>query len=525
MFLVHGVTGSGKTELYLRAIARALRQGKQAAVLVPEIALTAQLVRRFAARFGPIVAVLHSELALGERYDTWRRLRRGTARIVVGSRSALFAALPELGLIILDEEHDGSYKHEDGLRYHARDAALKLGELTGSPVVLGSATPALESYQAARDGRYQLLELPDRVTERADGRGSQVVALPPVTLVDMRVELHNGNSSMFSRALQAALQATLARQEQAILFLNRRGLASFILCRDCGYVVGCQHCSSPLVVHLRGEHKGPLPPGTLLRCHTCGYREGPPSQCSSCWSQRIRHFGAGTQRVVEEVAALVPAARVIRWDRDVTGHKGAHEALLGQVMRHEVDIVVGTQMIAKGLDLPLVTLVGVVSADVGLHMPDFRASERSFQLLAQVAGRAGRRDRGGQVIVQSYTPEHYALQSASQHNYRAFFAEEIAFRRAVSYPPFAQLVRLVYSHDSARGAETAAFALLEQIERLAAAHGWEVAVIGPAPAFMEKVRDRYRWHLLLRGHDLQPVLAALGPLPGWAVDVDPQSLL
>ncbi|MBA3947888.1 MAG: primosomal protein N' [Herpetosiphonaceae bacterium] len=525
VFLLHGVTGSGKTELYLRALARALRQGKQAVVLVPEIALTAQLVRRFAARFGATVTVLHSELSLGERYDTWRRLQRGEAQIVVGSRSAIFAPVPKLGLIILDEEHDPSYKHEDGVRYHARDVALQLGQQTGSPVLLGSATPAVESFHAAQHGYYQLLNLPERVTLRPDGRRSQVVALPPVTLVDMRVELHNGNYSIFSRALQAALHQTLDRQQQALLFLNRRGLASFVLCRDCGYVVKCAHCSSPLVVHATADYKGSLPAGTLLRCHTCGYRELPPLQCPQCWSHRIRHFGAGTQRVVEETQALLPSARIIRWDRDTTTRKGAHDQLLRMVQQHEADIIVGTQMIAKGLDLPLVTLVGVVSADTGLHMPDFRAGERAFQLLAQVAGRAGRRDLGGRVIVQSYTPEHYALQAAATHDYHTFFREEIAFRAAVNYPPYAQLARLTYSSTSQRSAEGAAMNLAIEAERVIAERRLPASIIGPAPAFTEKLRDRYRWHLLICAPDVHPIIDGLGPLPGWTVDVDPYSLL
>lgn len=525
VFLLHGVTGSGKTEVYLRSIARTLRRGKQAVVLVPEIALTAQVVQRFVARFGPVVAVLHSALSAGQRYDTWRRLRRGEVRIVVGSRSAIFAPLPQLGLIIVDEEHEQSYKQDVDVRYHARDVAIKLGELAHCPVVLGSATPAVESYQATRTGQYELLELLERVAARANGKGTQVVPLPPVTLVDMRVELHHHNLSLFSRALQGALQATLDKQQQAILFLNRRGLASFILCRDCGYVVGCAHCSSPLVVHLSGEHKTALPPGTLLRCHTCGYREAPPNQCPSCWSQRIRHFGAGTQRVVEEVEALFPQARVLRWDRDMTTRKGAHEQLLGALLRHEADIVVGTQMIAKGLDLPLVTLVGVVSADIGLHMPDFRAGERAFQLLAQVAGRAGRRGLGGSVIIQSYTPEHYALQAAAFHDYLVFFREEIAFRAEVHYPPFAQLARLVYSSTSPRSAEAAAWNLTREIEAIIAERKLPATVIGPAPALMEKVRDRYRWHLLVRAPDVHPILSALAPQPGWIIDVDPQNLM
>ena len=526
VFLLHGVTGSGKTELYLRAIARALRHGRQALILVPEIALTAQLVRRFAARFGDAVAILHSQLSLGERYDTWRRLRRGDAKVVVGSRSTVFAPLPELGLIVVDEEHDGSYKHAEGVRYHARDVAVRLGELTASVVILGSATPALESYQATRDGHYHLLELPERVTARGRG-GSHSIPLPSVRIVDMRTELRSGNRSLFSRALQRALDQTLAAKQQAILFLNRRGAASIVLCRDCGYVVSCVRCSSPLVLHLIPRAGNPTADSdTIMRCHTCGYRELPPVQCPRCWSSRIRHFGVGTQRVVEEMAMLFPEARVLRWDRDATGRKGSHDRLLQTFTNHEADVVVGTQMIAKGLDLPLVTLVGIVSADIGLHLPDFRAGERSFQLLAQVAGRAGRRDLSGQVILQSYTPDHYALQAAAGHDYGGFFREEIAFRAEAGYPPFGQFVRFITSSTDPARAQATAEGLAERVRAEIARLGLEDAyVIGPATAFAERVRNRYRWHLLLRADDVHPVLEALGPLPGWTVDVDPVNML
>ncbi len=325
VFLLHGVTGSGKTELYLRSIARTLRQGRQALVLVPEIALTAQLVRRFAARFGEQVVVLHSGLSLGERFDTWRRLRRGDARVVVGSRSAVFAPLPELGLLVVDEEHEASYKHEEGVRYHARDVALELAALTQSVVILGSATPALESYQRARQGAYTLLELPERIGRGAHGR-SVTIPLPPVRIVDMRVELQSGNRSIFSRALQHSLAKVLGRQEQALLFLNRRGTAAFVMCRDCGHVVGCPRCSGPLTVHIVGEEttNGATSNGyEILRCHTCGHRELTPTTCPECWSPRIRHFGIGTQRVVAAVEEMFPEARVLRLDRFVTGRIGS----------------------------------------------------------------------------------------------------------------------------------------------------------------------------------------------------------
>jgi len=520
VFLLHGVTGSGKTELYLRAIGRTLRQGRQAVVLVPEIALTAQLVRRFAARFGERVVVLHSGLSTGERYDTWRRLRRGTARVAVGSRSSIFAPLPELGLIVVDEEHEGTYKHEEAPRYHARDAALELAASTGSVVILGSATPSVESYQRAREGSYTLLELRERVAAIGGKIIAQRIPLPPVRIVDMRVELQAGNRSIFSRALQEALADVLEQRQQALLFLNRRGAAAFVMCRDCGHVVACPRCSSPLAVH------GVSDDDELMRCHTCGHWEGVPVFCPSCWSSRIRQFGVGTQRVAAAVGELFPQARVLRWDRDVTGRKGSHERLLRTVLDHQADIIVGTQMIAKGLDLPLVTLVGVVSADTGLHLPDFRAGERSFQLMTQVAGRAGRRDLGGQVILQSYNPDHYALRAAAEHDYAAFFREEIAFRAETRYPPFSRLARFVIASARPESARAAAEELAGRIEALLGELQLaDAAIIGPAPAFMERVRGRSRWHLLLRAPDVQPVLDGLGPLPGWTVDVDPVSML
>lgn len=541
-FLLHGVTGSGKTEVYLRAIARALRLGHQALVLVPEIALTAQLVRRFAARFPGLLAVLHSELSPGERYDEWRRLRRGEARVAIGSRSAVFAPLPDLGLIIVDEEHEPSYKHDAAPRYHARDVARRLATLTGSTLILGSATPSVESYAAARAGRLALLELPERITAATGADGlphTRTLPLPQVTVVDMRRELEAGNRSIFSRALQEALAGALARNEQAILFLNRRGAASFFMCRDCGYVVACPNCSSPLTLHhadrgaseqppdgQRSPDRPPLPASGLLVCHTCNHRELPPAICPQCWSARIRSFGIGTQRVVEEMQALFPQARSLRWDRDSIGRKGDHERLLDRFLHGEADILVGTQMIAKGLDLPMVAVVGVVTADTGLNLPDFRAGERAFQLLTQVAGRAGRREAGARVVVQTYAPDHYAIRAAQEHDYAAFYQQEIAFRQQTGYPPFSRLVRFVYAAGSEARARRAAEALAGEVRRLATLRlpeGW--GMIGPAPAFFHVQRGRYRWHLLLRAADPTPVLDALRLPPGWAMDIDPVQVL
>jgi primosomal protein N' (replication factor Y) len=561
-FLLHGVTGSGKTEVYLRAIGRAMRRGRQALVLVPEIALTAQLVRRFAARFPGALAVLHSGLSLGERYDEWRRLRRGEAMLAIGSRSAVFAPLPRLGLIIVDEEHETSYKHDAGPRYHARDAAMHLAELTGSVLLLGSATPSVESYAASEAGRIGRLELPERVGMARGPDGlprSRSLPMPAVRIVDMRRELQSGNRSIFSRPLHEALEAALGRGEQAVLFLNRRGAASFVMCRDCGHVVSCPNCSSPLTMHYddrrpttddRPVSSDRLPgaerlsharqegsgdsgqwsvvggPSSLLVCHTCSHRELAPAHCPQCWSRRVKSFGVGTQRVVEEVEQLFPAARALRWDRDTVTRKGDHGRMLDAFLRREADVLVGTQMIAKGLDLPMVSVVGVVAADTGLHLPDFRAGERTFQLLTQVAGRAGRSSAGARVVIQSYNPDHYALLAAQEHNYPAFYAQEIAFRRQTGYPPFARLVRFVYAGTNDERSRRAAEALAEELRRIAVRvdpGAW--GLIGPAPAFFHRQRNRFRWHLLLRAENPAPVLEQLRLAPGWMVDVDPVHVL
>ncbi|NJN15086.1 MAG: primosomal protein N' [Oscillochloris sp.] len=533
MFLLFGITGSGKTEIYLRAIARVMRLGRQALVLVPEIALTAQLVRRFAARFPGKLAVLHSGLSMGERYDEWRRLRSGEARLAIGSRSVVFAPLPELGLIIVDEEHELTYKHDAGPRYHARDAAIKLAEISGSVLILGSATPSVESFYAAGQGRLRMLELPERVGGGIGVDGlprSEQLPLPPVQLIDMRRELQSGNRSIFSRSLQLAIDECLSRREQVILFLNRRGAAAFVMCRDCGNVVGCPACSSPLTLHY--DEVGDDGQSELLICHSCGFTALVPPVCPSCLSPRIKRFGIGTQRVAEEVTVLFPQARVLRWDRDSVRGKGAHTRMLDTFLRYEADVLVGTQMIAKGLDLPMVALVGVVAADTGLHLPDFRSGERAFQLLTQVAGRAGRRTAGAKVIIQTYDPEHYALRAAQEHDYVGFYAQEIAYRKSTGYPPFGRLVRFVCATGTEaagkRESDRLHARLAELLERRRL-EGW--SIIGPAPAFLQRTRGRWRWHLILRLPIAAPVpalnglLDALGPIPNWSIDVDPVHVL
>jgi primosomal protein N' (replication factor Y) len=550
VFLLHGVTGSGKTEIYLRAAAQVLRSGRQVVVLVPEIALTVQLVRRFAARFPGQVAVLHSGLSPGERYDEWRRVRRGDAPLVIGSRSAIFAPVAAPGLIIVDEEHEPGYKNDTTPRYHARSVALRLGKITGSVVVLGSATPAIESYHAAHSGQFTLLEMPERIgsTTGSDGLPYvQILPLPRVHLVDMRQEIQSGNNSIFSGSLLQALATVLDRREQAILFLNRRGAAQFVLCRDCGQVIRCPNCGTPMILHYRPEPPPRHPPDAakqaekqtevqqVLLCHSCSHSELLPSFCLQCLSPRIKSFGIGTQRVEEEVARLFPHARPMRWDHDSATGKDAHSRLFDKFSRREADVLIGTQMISRGLDMPHVSLVGVVAADTGLYLPDFRSGERTFQLMTQVAGRAGRRTAGAHVIIQTYAPEHYALQAAQEHDYHAFYVQEISFRRQTGYPPFGHLVRFVYAHkDREQCQQTAAdlaARLRATIKRLSL-KGWEV--IGPAPAYLRQLRGNWRWHLLIRtppqqtplARSLARLLDEIGPTAnGWEIDGEPVNVL
>jgi len=548
-FLLQGVTGSGKTEIYLRAVKQALSQGQSAIVLVPEIALTPQTIRRFGARFPTTLAVVHSRLTAGERYDQWRRLRAGELRLVVGSRSAVFAPVRRLGLIVLDEEHEPSYKQPRTPNYHARDVAVRLARLTGATCILGSATPALESAYRAERGEYIRLRLPQRIVGHprvlaeqartlqspmtryrvepddapyADASPDAVpeamfTDLPPVEVVDMRAELRAGNYSMLSRKLQAAIEVALAAREQVILFLNRRGTATFVMCRDCGYVLKCPRCDLPLTYHSAEDD---------LICHHCNYRTFLPPQCPSCWSGRIKFFGAGTQKLEEVVRESYPQARVIRWDRDTTGGKMAHEQILDAFVRGEADIMIGTQMIAKGLDLPRVTLVGIISADTMLNLPDYGAGERAFQLLTQVAGRAGRSILGGKVVLQTYAPQHPAVQAASRHDYEMFYRREVAFRREHRYPPLSRLVRLTCLRSNPDAAQHDAEALHRMLTLKIAREGLpDVDLIGPAPAFFSRVRGRYRWQVVVRGRDPTELLRDVRLPVGWRIDVDPVSLL
>ncbi|MCC7369225.1 MAG: primosomal protein N' [Chloroflexi bacterium] len=513
-FLLHGVTGSGKTHVYLEAVARTVELGRQAIVLVPEIGLTPALLARFEERFPGRVSLLHSQLSPGQHRRNWERVRTGDADIVVGSRSALFAPVRRPGLVILDEEQEPSYHQDHSPRYHAREVALWWGQLAKAPVVLGSATPDVESHFRADRGRYTLLTLPSRFRE---GLPATPTGLPHVTIVDLREELKAGNTGLFSRALAAALGEVLARGEQALLYLNRRGAATCVSCRDCGHVLLCQRCDIPVVLHKAAN---------TLVCHRCNRRRAMPDRCPSCTGTRIRYFGGGTQRVEHELAARFPDARVVRWDRDSTSRRGQAEAIWKAFGDGEADIMVGTQMIAKALDFPRVTLVGMVLADVGLFLPDFRAGERVFQLLSQMAGRSGRGTLGGRAIVQTYVPEHYVIQAAAAHDYAGFYAQEIEFRRAHGYPPLGRLVRLLFSASREDKCLRETRRVRELVDAEIARQGiGDIQVIGPAPCFAERARGKFRWALLLRGDRFARVLDRLELPPGWAVDVDPVSLL
>ncbi|MFC1592748.1 primosomal protein N' [Candidatus Omnitrophota bacterium] len=511
IFLLYGVTGSGKTEVYLQALAEAVRLGKRGIVLVPEIALTPQTVERFASRFPNRVAVIHSRLSLGEQFDEWQRIRNGEFDVVIGSRSAIFAPQPDLGLIVLDEEHEWTYKqHDKSPRYHARDVAIKLAELTGAVVILGSATPDVEAFYHAQQGDYHLLQLPERVTP------SEGSALPRVEIVDLRDELKAGNRSLFSRSLSESIAKAVAGKEQVMLFLNRRGTATFIQCRRCGYVLRCRRCEVALTYHSAED---------ALVCHQCNHKTSVPEVCPQCLRARMKFLGVGTQKLEQEASLTFPQARLLRWDSDTTRQKHSHQEILDRFRTHQADILIGTQMITKGLDFPLTTLVGVINADTGLNLPDFRAGERTFQLLSQVAGRAGRGILGGKVIIQTYSPGHYAVQAAAKHNYNLFYEKEIAFRRQLHNPPFTRLACMVYTHNNdtfcQREAERMKHLLIEKRDSRGMA---DISLVGPAPAFIHKLRGRFRWQLILRGSGLSTFLSSI-PVPrGWTVDIDPVGL-
>ncbi len=520
VFLLQGVTGSGKTEVYLAAAENAIAHGERVIVLVPEIALTPQTIERFAARFPGRIAVQHSALSLGEDYDQWQRIRSGHADVVIGSRSALFAPQPDLRLIIVDEEHEWTYKQTDSApRYHVREVVEEYCRLTGAVAIFGTATPDLVTAARAQRRRYRHLHLPQRVHSTAsDGRSTlaQAVPLPAVEIVDLREELRAGNRSIFSRALADAIGEVLEVGEQLMLLLNRRGVSGLV-CRSCGEALICPRCAVPLTVHAEPE---------LLRCHECGYATAPESHCPSCSQDLLRPLGLGTQRLEQAVRRHFPSARTIRWDQDTTRGRGGHEQILKRFKQGEANVLIGTQMIATGLDLPAVTLVGVVNADLALRLPDYTGPERTFQLLAQVAGRAGRGPRGGRVIVQSYAPDHYAILAAAAHDYTAFFETEMAARAQHDYPPFGRLARLVYQHPSDARARDAAATMAAQLCEERDRQGLSgPEILGPTPAYVYRRRGRYRWQITLRGADPIPLLRLCSLPQGWTIDIDPVSLL
>ncbi|MEO0756347.1 MAG: primosomal protein N' [Cyanobacteria bacterium J06648_16] len=533
--LLHGVTGSGKTEVYLQAIAPYLTAQKSVLVLVPEIGLTPQLTDRFRSRFGEQVCVYHSGLSEGERYDTWRHLLSPQPKVVIGTRSAIFTPLPNLGLIVLDEEHDSSYKQDQPMPcYHARTVAKWRAQQVDCPLLLGSATPSLESWIAAqsnvedaaqespgklgqpddsiRPPAVHYLSMPTRISARP---------LPPVKVVDMRQELYEGNRSMFSRALQAALKQMKADGHQGLLFIQRRGHSRFVSCRSCGYVVECPNCDVSLAYHRPST-------AAYLRCHYCGFTQGQPAQCPDCGSPYLKNFGSGTQRVVDDLAQNFPEVRCIRFDSDTTRAKGAHRALLQRFADGEADLLVGTQMLTKGIDLPRVTVVGVMAADGLLHLADYWSAERAFQTLTQVAGRAGRGELPGQAIVQTYTPEHFAIQAVQQHSYADFIEQEQAQRRALGYPPYGRLILLRLSSLDATAVEQAAYTCVQALQTAELTSG--VDILGPVPAPILRVANRYRWQVLLKSPADRPLPTVsdlrhcVGKQVSLSIDVDPLNL-
>jgi primosomal protein N' (replication factor Y) (superfamily II helicase) len=515
--LLQGVTGSGKTELYLRAAMDVVEAGRQVIMLVPEIALTPQTVDRFMLRFPGQVGLMHSKLSDGERYDTWRRARLGAVKVIIGARSAIFSPLPRPGLIVVDECHDSSYRQAEPPFYDAVSAAQAYARLCGGLCIMGSATPTVAQRYAADTGNLQRIPLTRRLASDFGTSASTELDLPPVGIVDLRSELKAGNRGAFSGELRGAIGAVLERGEQAILFLNRRGTATHVFCRDCGHVMRCPRCDTPLTQH--------IPSGERLLCHRCAYERGMPKNCPECGLHEIRAYGLGTEKVEADLQAAFPKARTLRWDWESTRKKEAHEMILHHFAAGRADILIGTQMLAKGLDLPRVTLVGIVMADVGLFLPDPFAAERVFQLLTQVAGRAGRSTRGGRVVLQTFAPDHYAIQAASRHDVDGFHQLELAQRRRLGFPPYTRLLRLEYRHADPLKAEEQARALGTTLSRrLASRPGPQPPLIGPAPCFFSRLEGRYRWQIVVRGADPGEHLAGLR-LEDWRVEMDPASLL
>lgn len=507
-FLLYGVTGSGKTRVYIETVKKVREQGRQAIVLVPEIALTGQAVSVFKNYFADDIVVLHSHLSVAERNDAIGRIRRGDVGIAIGARSALFVPFADIGAIILDEEQDSSYKQEENPAYSARAVAEAFAEIHHSLLLLGSATPSLETYYRAKQGELTLLELPHRIDNKV---------LPSVELVDMRQELKHGNRHIISRSLERLITETINRREQLIIMLNRRGYSTFVMCRSCGQVISCQYCGMPLVYHVNGE----------LTCHHCDIRADVPDVCPKCGSTYIKYFGSGTEKLEQELRTLVPTARIVRMDRDTTVRKEAHNEILGAFRRHEFDILLGTQMVAKGHDIPNVTGVGIISADSCLNLPDFRAAERCFMLITQTTGRAGRGEVPGRVVVQTYNPEHYAVQLAQKQDYAAFFNQEMEFRRALNYPPYCRLIKLTIRHPEEQIARDLGNTIKQQFTNEFAGNEKQ-QIIGPFPALVAKWREFYRFCILIKTNDLSAVQnflrsADLNRRPELMIDIDPIS--
>jgi primosomal protein N' (replication factor Y) (superfamily II helicase) len=511
VFLLHGVTGSGKTEVYLQSISRALDMGLSSIVLVPEISLTPQTVARFKARFGDKIAVIHSRLLGSKRLSEWERIASGEARIVVGPRSAIFAPVKNLGLIVVDEEHETSYKQDDVPRYNARDAAVKRAEFANAAVILGSATPSLESFYAAKKGHYTLIELPERIASKL---------LPEVQIVDMREELSRiKRIPIFSETLKTWISKDISEHKQVILFLNRRGFSTFVSCRKCGYVLTCKRCSVSLTYHFDAGK---------LTCHHCNYKIDPPNVCPQCNSSYVKYWGMGTEKVESEANRFFPNARISRMDTDALHKRGSHEKVLSKFKDGKIDILIGTQMIAKGLDFPKVTLVGVISADTALNLPDFRSSERTFNLLTQVAGRAGRGDLGGRVIIQTYTPGHYAIQAAKTHDYNSFYGKEISFRKELNLPPFCHMVSLTFRGYRDENVLKVSELFRDKIRKKDT--GGKIEIMGPAPSPVSRLKGLYRWNLFLKSDKAENITCLLKKVIGnrrrekgiiLTVDVDP----
>lgn len=479
MFLLKGVTGSGKTEVYMKLVERVLLEGKSAIILVPEIALTPQMIERFKGRFGVNVALFHSKLSDGERFDEWFRVKEGKAKVIVGARSAIFLPAKNLGLIIIDEEHENTYKSEQNPKYQTKEVAEYLSELKGCKVILGSATPSIETYYRALTGEMKLLELNSRVDNKA---------MPPMKVIDMRNELKGGNKSLFSRELFIAIQERLKRKEQIILFLNRRGFSTFVSCRSCGYVFKCDECDISMTYHKNG----------LLICHYCGKTKREPRECPKCHSKYVKFFGAGTQRVEEEVKKYFNNVRILRMDVDTTRDKHSYERIYNTFKNGEADILIGTQMVSKGLDFKNVTLVGILAADMSINIPDYRAAERTFQIITQVAGRAGRGDKQGEVLIQTYTPQHYSLQYAVNYDYEGFYEKEFTVRAMMKYPPFGKLLLINGTSKKEDLLKNFMHKITMMIKPLVE-NCLDIEILGPIPCMISKVKENYRWQIVIKG--------------------------